>query len=382
MANTLKFGNENWATQKDSILAYNDENANFKPLPFVTSRASTATRVNKLGLIETVASGIPRVDYLGNTKGALLLEPQSTNLLQYSEDFSQSIWGKDASVTISSDYVISPDGTLNADRFVKPSTAGLEGITQNQFGLSAGTYTFSIYLKSNTSENQIAYLLYANLQSKEVTVTNEWQRFEVSFSAITTVDYIGIVETFGESSLDISLYGAQLEQKSYASSLIPTNGSAVTRLAESATGSGDASTFNDSEGVLFAEISALANDSYRYISLSDGTNSNNVRFNLSPTPNQISFEVNSGGSLQSVYTNNTDVLFNTKLCIKYKQNDFSIYINGSKVHTDSSGLTPIGLDRINFDRGTGGNPFYGKIKQLQYYNTELSNAELVTLTTI
>ena len=94
MANTLKFGNENWATKKDSILAYNDENDNFKPLPFVTSRASTATRVNKAGLLETVASGIPRVDYLGNTKGAYLLEPQSTNLIAQSEAFTNPYWTK------------------------------------------------------------------------------------------------------------------------------------------------------------------------------------------------------------------------------------------------------------------------------------------------
>ena len=80
MANTIKFGNGQWATKEDSILAYNDENANFKPLPFVTSRASTATRVNKAGLLETVASGVPRVDYLDNSKGSYLIEGNSTNL--------------------------------------------------------------------------------------------------------------------------------------------------------------------------------------------------------------------------------------------------------------------------------------------------------------
>ena len=60
-----------------------------------------------------------------------------------------------------------------------------------------------------------------------------------------------------------AICGAQLEQGSFPTSYIPTNGSAVTRSAETANGSGDASTFNDSEGVLmFAEMSALANDGY------------------------------------------------------------------------------------------------------------------------
>jgi len=112
MANTLKFGDGKWGAKKDSILAYNDENANFKPLPFTTSRSSTATRINKAGLIEKVENGIPRVDYLGNTKGAMLLEPQSTNLIQYSEAFGTTYWTKSGA-------------TIEGD----PTTAGSELIT-------------------------------------------------------------------------------------------------------------------------------------------------------------------------------------------------------------------------------------------------------------
>ena len=47
MAETLKLGNGNWATKEGSTLAYNDENGNFKPLPFNFTRDSGATRVNK-----------------------------------------------------------------------------------------------------------------------------------------------------------------------------------------------------------------------------------------------------------------------------------------------------------------------------------------------
>ena len=96
MANTLKFGNGQWATGNGTALAYNDENSNFKPLPFNFTRASSGTTVNQSGLIETVGSGIPRIDFQGNTKGALLLEPSRTNsdsLIQ--SDFSTpAYWTK------------------------------------------------------------------------------------------------------------------------------------------------------------------------------------------------------------------------------------------------------------------------------------------------
>ena len=53
----------------------------YKPLPFNFRRASSATVVNKDGLIETVGSGEPRIDYKDDSKGALLLEPQRSNLV-------------------------------------------------------------------------------------------------------------------------------------------------------------------------------------------------------------------------------------------------------------------------------------------------------------
>ena len=80
MANTFNLGNGNWAQKTEKLLAYNAENDNYKPLPFDFDRGSTATRVNKDGLIETVGVDEPRIDFLNNTKGHLLLEPSRTNL--------------------------------------------------------------------------------------------------------------------------------------------------------------------------------------------------------------------------------------------------------------------------------------------------------------
>ena len=88
---------------------------------FTFARASEATRVNEDGLIETMGNNIPRLDYTDGGCPNFLLEPQRTNLLPYSNDFSNSAWSKFASGTgstpiVTSNYAISPDGTLNASR--------------------------------------------------------------------------------------------------------------------------------------------------------------------------------------------------------------------------------------------------------------------------
>ena len=74
MAQTLKFGNKTWATKVGSTLAYNDENDNYKPLPFAFTRSTSATRVNKQGLIEVVTNDRPRIDYTDTSDGVLRSE--------------------------------------------------------------------------------------------------------------------------------------------------------------------------------------------------------------------------------------------------------------------------------------------------------------------
>ena len=54
---------------------------------FTVARNSIATRVNKSGIIETMGVNVPRLDYSDGGCPVLLTEPQSTNLIQYSEDF-------------------------------------------------------------------------------------------------------------------------------------------------------------------------------------------------------------------------------------------------------------------------------------------------------
>ena len=65
--------------------------------------------------------------------------------------------------------------------------------------------------------------------------------------------------------------------------------------------------------------------------------------------------------------------------LKYKTNDFYLWVNGFEVGTDPSGVTPTGLNNLAFDLATG-QPFYGKTKQVQYYDSALTDSELETLT--
>jgi len=395
MAQKLKFGNGTWATKKGSTLAYNDENNNYKPLPFTTTRDSIATRVNKEGLIEVVGNNIPRIDYTDSADGVLLLENAATNLFEYSEDFSNSYWskgGQGSAVTtiVTADYAISPDGTQNATRVqfdaVGSSSSDRSNLVRNFSFTTGQTYSISCWVKSTNGTNQVIQFRVAGVQvPEEQTATSEWKLYTATFTATAlTTDQFGMqirgINSVNES--DILIYGMQLELSNYPTSYIPTNGSSVTRQADTANGSGNSEVFNDSEGVLFADISALANDlTYRGISLGDGTANNLVRFYYENVSNRLTAQIKDGGVAQATMTYTfSDITISSKIVLKYKLNDFALWVNGFEVGTDLNGATPSGLDTLSFDTGTGADDFYGKTKEIGYYDTALTDLELETLT--
>jgi len=388
MAQTLKFGNGNFATKAGSTLCYDDQNGNFKPIPMDFTRASTATRVNKEGLIEVVTNDRPRIDYTDTSDGVLLLENASTNRFLYSEDLTQfnlSSSGTGASnPVVTSNYGVSPDGTQNADRVqldAGTDASGNSRITET-FTIFATTETISVYLKSNDGQEHTIDIIQSNSPQNTATVTSEWQRFSFTNVNGSPDKYgIGLTGSNGETA-DILAWGFQLEQNSVASSYIPSQGSATTRVAETASGAGNSEVFNDSEGVLFADIAANANDGLsRNITISDGTSSNRVFLKFSSTSNLLEATVVSSGvvAMQETYSISDATLY-SKLILKYKQNDFSFWVNGFEVGTDSSGNAPTGLDVLDLDSGIAVNDFYGKTKEIGYYNTILTDLELETLT--
>ena len=382
---------------------------------FDFTRSGSATRINSQGLIETVSSGVSRLNYPmidGVVKGCPhhILEPQATNLIQYSEDFSNAYWTKSDATVVSG--FISPNGNTDAFKLVEGTGSSNHRIDRAITGLPNGaTVTLSLYAKSS-ERNKVSILEVSTntgcfFDLDNLTITNEfggaplsssitelsngWRRVSITviipltsarFISHTVKDTTSVYT--GDGTSGVYVYGAQLEEGSFPTSYIPNYGTSagVTRSAETANGSGSAATFNDSEGVLMAEISALSDDAdtLRWINLNNGGTSNRVAFYYRTDVNQLTYLVSSGSTqVFSTVTLSSASSFN-KIAAKYKQNDFSLWINGYELITDTSGNAPVGLNELSFDNAVGGDNFYGKTKQIQYFDTALNSEDLEKLT--
>ena len=86
------------------------------------SRGSEATRIREDGLIETVGSNVPRLDWLNSNCPSLLLEPQRTNLALYSENFEGTNWTAGNTVVTQNDS-IAPSGEQTSVKLQRTSTS-------------------------------------------------------------------------------------------------------------------------------------------------------------------------------------------------------------------------------------------------------------------
>jgi len=194
----------------------------------------------------------------------------------------------------------------------------------------------------------------------------------------------------GDGTSGVYIFGAQLEQLSYPTSLIynGVEGSTVTRVGDQVSQSGLSNIINSVEGTLFVETSFLSTGvtDGNGISISDGTNDNILKYYTYSGLLYMDFKV--GGVLQaSIYTSAYSIDVSNKIAASFKSNEFKLYINGVQVgSTDVSVNVPSGntLDTLYFR----GNPtssssnLLSKVKDIRVFTTALSDAELTTLTTI
>jgi len=407
---------------------------------FNVTRATTATRVNASGLIEVVASGIPRLDYpLGGGCPALLVEPSGSNVVVQSQNWLANGWRDDATANVTTvsatTGTLDPLGTYTANAIspTSGSTSHLKVGSDGTIVFTSGTiYTASAFFKQGVGNAgryiQIAWPLlrfaantFANFDLQLGTVAlvtgstvtagienygNGWYRCRCTNTCISTGTNNGIsialietsgatrIPTFTGTTTDVLYgWGAQTEIGSIATSYIPTTTTSGTRNAEVISLSGAVSgCIGQTEGTIYAEVDLRALSVARSIfgvSLnSNTTDFANIQINSS---NLIFGRIRSNtGTLQDKTASST-VTGTTKIAMAYGSSGSVLAINGTIIGTNASGIASwsSGVNFVHVGNGPSaasgssqGGFFNDRIRAVALYTTRLTNDQLAALTTL
>jgi len=384
--------------------------------------------------VKEVDLNLPRIDYLTEIgkakelqKPSLLLEPQSTNKLTRSEEFSNSYWAK-TNCTVQQSKITSPDGFQSSYKLIPDAgTGGNRSLARNFTGLSnfhtwsvfarAAEYKYAILRTRNNPNVVVSFdlengtfnvnqssAMYIADSAKIENYGNGWYRCSITLdpSQSTTVGQlypsvsVGItgneINNFdGDGVSGIYVFGAQFEERNYSTSYIPTSGSTVTRNQDTAKNAGSAPVFNSEEGTFYAEIQALHTNqswaaSQSRLGVSSGSNNNRATITLTST-NGINFVYKVGGvnSLsRTIAAGSIDLYKMNKFAFTWKTDEFKIWFNGVEYGPrDVSGsVCPANtFEKFAFDRNNdNSNIFKGRVKNIKTYRRVLTDSELTELT--
>jgi hypothetical protein len=371
------------------------------------SRASTATFLGSDGLIQTAAADIPRIEYDadGTVKG-LLIEEARTNLIEYSVVDDTPYWdlisqGTGSVPVRTINHATAPDGTTTAARLQCDLNGGTTSsdrsyLTHNSVTATVGLdYTFSVWLKSADGTTYDIHISISGGGSQTVQVTNEWQRFDATWeTTVTNINTrVGLQGNLNTSdTADILVWGAQLEEASFATSYIPTSGAAATRSKDIASIDVENFGHNQDEGtfVIDFEMKFEAGGSrfprpFEYGNDSNGDERINVY--VTEATSRLAFSVNTNGVGQAgtILTSSVTSPVSGKVALTVKDDDVAICLDGGTVITDTSAdITGVGSARnvLQFGEATTGstNNMNGHIRDFQYYPRRLTNRQLQELT--
>ena len=366
---------------------------------FTHSRGSTATRVNKDGLIESVAANVPRLDY-PLTSGVvgdcphLLLEPQRTNSLTYSTlAFNGGATPTGWSVGFGTGTFSHTETTYKGQGAVKhtQSTTGRSYLSETISLSASTTYTLRVEFDRDNSSGIDDTDFIVATANMDNSFTKQWS--DVDDDGILEVQFTTGTDATGELRLGFGVSGnedggktivfsmPQIEQGSYATSYIPTTSATATRSADVCNDSGTSAEFNISEGVLFVESAALADDlTIRQVTLNDGA-TNTILIGYRTNSNRIYAQLISNNVSQAFISYDvTDITEFHKIALKYSTNSVHLWIDGVKRASDTSATMPTALTDLDLQGTTGSAQFYAKTKQVIYFNEALTDSELATLT--
>jgi hypothetical protein len=354
-------------------------------------------------------ANLPRLNYPINSDGSvgcpsLLLEPQRTNLFNFSEQFDNAYWDKNG-IAASSNVITSPDGYTNADKLGEDTTTGQHYLNKSSFAVSAtSTYTISIYAKKSERDVLViraftptfAVLGQGTFNLTNATATgtgasivsvgNDWYRCILTYTtgADTTNNYrINLVTDgnyAGINGYGLYAYGAQIELGSYPTSYIPTLGATVTRGADACSKTGISSLIGQTEGTLFVDAQIGSNTEFTTMSISDGSTNNRVTIAIDAQSAVRSIVVTSG----TVQTQLSASLTGTrvKAAITYTASGFKLFYNGALINSSTKAVFGSTLSRYGFDQANGGNALFRSVNQTLLFPTALSDAEAIALTTL
>jgi hypothetical protein len=369
--------------------------------------------VNANGLIESVASGIPRLDYpLGGGCPALLVEPSAQNLALQSEAFNTT-WSPLQLLAFNSGSVINTTGTLDpygtnvADLIVPNTVSDQHRIDQTTASVS-GSYTFSVFLKAagyNFGRLRIGTVgATFNLASGTIGSTdagivssiqpfgNGWYRCIISkaASAANEVIRINVNEALtgdyaGNGTSGIYVFGAQYETGSAATSYIRTTTGSITRNADVINLSGAVSgCIGQTEGTIYAEVDIrnMARETY-LIRIDDGATANILSLRKLAT-NEIRTAITAPTTSGTL--NISSAAFTAgivKIAFAYKSGEIALSVNGATALTANGTFSfAASLNRITLgSNASASSEFNDRIRAVALYTTRLTNAELATLTT-
>ena len=395
----------------------------------VTRATNVATRFNAAGFIETVTSGLPRLDYYTSdgTPGcpALLVEPAATNIITYSEIFIQGVssW-INTQVNISSGYT-SPSNSDNAS-FIESISVGSRMRLASPAFTSGTTNTISIFAKIGTQSNGFTitvqdgvntsytsgvcqvFLLdsgtlgasgsvgsgFSIVNSRIENYGNGWYR--CSISVLTSFTPSAATITIRNASIltanlptvvpgnNCYIWGVQLETGSVATSYIPTTESSVTRDADVINKTGVSGLIGQTEGVLYAEFVPPSGSTGRVFAIDDGSVNNRIVINRATTTRMEVIVRSSGSVTGGTIGSSAATAFNpdapNKVAYAYKSGDFALAINGSVVASGTTTFTfTSSLNTLGTSESTIG-IFMNRLRSVAIYKTRLPNYLLESAT--
>jgi hypothetical protein len=375
------------------------------------TRSTTATFVGSNGLIQSAAINAPRFDFDPVTLAplGLLIEEQRVNLLLRSEEFDNAGWTKTNS-TITANATTAPDGTLTGDKHV-PNLAAIMGVGatetrvfQSPSATSGTSYTFTIYAKAGEFD-QIEFGLIATptvtarfslnlgtvISGSGASIEpagNGWYRCALTVTAGATgalaIRWTAQSSTVlvGDGTSGIFVWGAQFEAGTFATSYVPTVASTVTRAADNAviTGTNFSSWYNASEGSIVVSGDSIrpigSSPATRIFQFDNGTTANNIR-----TGGLSTLQVVDGGVAVVSIAATPSIPFNGtvfKFASAFRLNDFATVTTGA-VDTDTSGTIPTVTQLSLGGSSLAGGLLNGHLRNITYYPTRLTNAQLQAL---